>query len=146
MKKLLQKVGFAIAAVFMSVGVAQAGNVDIKIVNSTNTTIEDQSATCLAGGSFPGAISSGASQVVSNSGDTSLYSCVVEYNRDDNNRGCRFVISRFWNNGFPPYYPGSWGAPQVVKYADSGMDCSYTFTYIDVGTSGDFNVTLTVDD
>ncbi|WP_417797909.1 hypothetical protein [Terasakiella pusilla] len=146
MKKLPQKVGFAVAAVFMSVGVAQAGSVEVKIVNSTNTTIENQNPTCLADGDFPGTIRDGGSATVNTTGDATLYSCVVEYNRDDNNRGCRFVISRFWNNGFPPYYPGSWGAPQVVEYEDTGMNCSHNFTYIDLGTSGGFKVTLTVDD
>jgi len=145
--KNLSKGTLTIAAtLLMTATAAYAGDADITIQNNTNTIIEDQNPTCLATGSFPATIQSGLSSVVSTTGGATIYSCVVEYNRDDNNRGCKFVISRFYNSGFPPFILPYWEVPKVVTYEDTGMDCSHTFTSISIDASGDFDVTLTVDD
>lgn len=146
MKNVSKSILTVAATLLLTATTAYAGQAEITIENSTNTTIEDQNATCLASGSFPATIGDASSAVVNTTGASTYYSCSVKYDRDDNSRGCKFVISRFWNVGFPPYISGYWQVPNVTVYEDYGMDCSYTFTSISLDGSGDFDVRLTVDD
>ena len=146
MKNAIKGAVTVAATLLMTATAAYASDVGVTITNSTSTAIEDQNETCLAGGDFPATINTSASSTVATNGASTYYSCVVKYDRDDNSRGCKFVISRFWNVGFPPYIPGYWEVPNVTIYEDYAMNCSRTFTSISLDASGDFDVTLTVDD
>lgn len=146
MKNAIKGAVTVAATLLMTATAAYAGEAVVTITNNTNTTIEDQNETCLASGSFPASIGDASSVDVTTTGASTYYSCVVKYDRDDNSRGCKFVISRFWNVGFPPYIPGYWEVPNVTIYEDYAMNCSRTFTSISLDASGDFDVTLTVDD
>jgi len=67
-------------------------------------------------------------------------SCAIEFQRSDNLRSCRYVLSRVRSS-----LTGPWNPPSIVVTGGSDMTCGYTVNAIGEDPDGSFSVVLGIE-